>query len=184
MKHYSVILLAAAMLLGGCGLLPPTPQNSNEYRALMKAGTPGAVIDTYVVDKSYNKVAKVIQKQAAKCLDTGFVSNRCTTSQSGHTNCDKVNFIYTPTIQNDGKKMELYVQLRTEPNRLLVGGTMPKNGIYVSVIDFEAVGKNKTRITAYHPEKSFTLTSTAVKHWAKGTNMGCPNMTEDMTGSS
>ena len=60
-----------------------------------------------------------------------------------------------------------------------LGGKPPKGGMYIAVIDIFKVKGNKTKIKEYAPRerKYFSKIPNAVKHWAKRTNMGCPNYT-------
>lgn len=175
---YKIITIAVAAItlltLSGCGLLPPQPQNADEYRKGIKAAKSDVNIDTYIVKRSFKKVVQTIKKQAKKCLPYEVTNDHCSTYR-GSTSCSPVKTIYTPTIRVSNKKMELHMQISTEPNRFLANGKLPEKGIYTTVIDFAAAGKGKTKITAYHPTEHFNLTAKAVKHWIKGTNRGCPN---------
>lgn len=161
-------------LLSACAV-GKTPQSGSEYRKAVVGGAHGTRIDTYVVNRPYSKIAKIIKKKAKECLNKTITERHCTSTTSS-TNCQDSAIIYTPTIRSDSRKTELHMQRRTEPESgIYLGGKPPATGFYTGVIDFVPAGKNKTKVVVYSPKEYFTTTPDAVKHWVNGTNNGCPD---------
>lgn len=57
-------------------------------------------------------------------------------------------------------------------------GEEPENGYYLLVVDAIPISKNKTKIVFYRPSMGFDTLITAIKGWASGKNLGCPDLTQ------
>jgi hypothetical protein len=53
----------------------------------------------------------------------------------------------------------------------------PPGGVYIFVADATPQG-NRTRIQIYGPSKGYDVLHRAVRGWASGENLGCPDMTK------
>ena len=54
-----------------------------------------------------------------------------------------------------------------------------QDGIFIAAFDVEPAGKNKTKMTVYAPsQEELRTVPNAVEHWARGSNMGCPDLTK------
>lgn len=179
---HKLLSITSVMLfiLSGCAV-HPTPQNAEEYRKVVRDGAYGTLIETYIVSSPYSTVSNRINKKAKKCLNKTFTKRVCTSTRSS-TDCHDTSISFIPTVRKAKGKMELHMQRKSNPDTTIyVGGEPPASGMYTSIIDIEPAGRNKTKITVYSPEDFYKETPDAVRHWAEGTNMGCP---EFVRGSS
>jgi hypothetical protein len=55
---------------------------------------------------------------------------------------------------------------------------VPPGGYYLMVFDAIKVDANTTRIEYYGPSVGFESMVTAIKGWASGKNVGCPDLTK------
>jgi hypothetical protein len=157
-------------VLVGCAS-GPTPQNAAQYRSAVGKGGMGASLETYEVNRSYKEVAATLKAKANECLKARLVETECI-----NRSCKDREIIYTPTVVSGPKGTELHLQWRRVPmDSYFAGGPPPPTGMYIMVADALPAGKNKTRLNVYAPSSLFRSAPDAVKHWANGTNMGCPN---------
>ena len=167
-----VLLAVAAAVISGCSSTP-TPQNPDEYRAVISKGTFGTKVDTYTVKSPYSKVAKVLQDKTKECLPAKVAEKSCTAGV-----CKAFKSIYKPTLLKSSNKTELHVQYEREPDDgIYLGGKPPADGMYVIVADAVPDGPKATKMTVYAPTMYFVHMPAAVKHWVNGTNLGCPDFT-------
>jgi hypothetical protein len=54
----------------------------------------------------------------------------------------------------------------------------PDGGYYLLVADAQPVTQTKTRIDLYRPSMGHGVLIQAVKNWAAGQNVGCPDLTK------
>jgi hypothetical protein len=54
----------------------------------------------------------------------------------------------------------------------------PEGGYYLMVFDAIRAGKNTTRIDYYGPSRGQDTMVKAIKGWANGENVGCPDLTK------
>lgn len=175
-KKLTFISILLIIFVSGCAVAP-TPQNAKEYRTGVIKGGYGTAIDSYTVNRSYSRVIRTITAKSKTCLRKKLTKEYCTTSVSGSTNCYTDSFSYKPTFVKGRNKSELHIQMK-QTNAHFLGGEPPKGGMYIAVIDIFKAGKNKTKIKVYSPKKFFLSVPKAVKHWAKGSNLGCPDFTQ------
>lgn len=176
MKKHTFISILLIIFVSGCAV-GPTPQNAKEYRAGVIKGGYGTAIDSYTVNRSYSRVIRTIKAKSKQCLRKKLTKEHCTTHVGGATNCYTDSFSYKPTFIKGRNKSELHIQMK-QANAHFLGGKPPKGGMYIAVIDIFKAGKNKTKIKVYSPKKFFLSVPKAVKHWAKGSNLGCPDFTQ------
>ena len=169
MKYF--VLLAyvmGAFLFTGC---ISHPQTAQEFRIAVPDAFM-AEVETIEVDRPLSEVAEAFKKRAPKCL-----SVRVKTVSQSSTSYQVLVADYYPTVVIGDKKAELHLQRHYESGVLNVSEE-PKNGYYLLVVDAIAVGKNKTKIVLYRPSVGFDSLITAIKGWASGKNMGCPDLTQ------
>ncbi len=75
------------------------------------------------------------------------------------------------------KKAELHVQQHHERGVINVSKE-PDGGYYLLVADASPINKTKTRIELYRPSLGHGVLIQAVKNWATGENVGCPDLTK------
>jgi len=165
MKRIAVVTSVAAV---ACA---PMPQTAEEFRKAV----PGAVMaktDSYEVNRSMKDVAATFRRKAPECLN---VSVR-TVSQTT-TSYQNILTEYKPTVVVNGERAELHVQ-QLHKTGVMYTSKPPEGGIYLLVADAFPLPGNRTRIQTYGPSKGYDVLYRAVRGWASGENVGCPDMTK------
>ena len=165
MKRIAVVTSFAAV---ACA---PMPQTAEEFRKAV----PGAVMaktDSYEVNRSMKDVAATFRRKAPECLN---VSVR-TVSQTT-TSYQNILTEYKPTVVVNGERAELHVQ-QLHKTGVMYPSKPPEGGIYLLVADAFPLPGNRTRIQTYGPSKGYDVLYRAVRGWASGDNVGCPDMTK------
>ena len=155
-------------LLGCAGTMP---QTAEEFRKAVPT-TFMAKVETFRVDRPFMDVAKTFQSMAPKCLDV-----RIKTISDTYQSHQVIVAKYTPTVIVSEEKAELYVQERHEAGVLAVYKE-PEKGHFLMVVDAIPLDKNRTQITMYRPSKGHDVMVKAIKGWATGENVGCPDLTK------
>jgi hypothetical protein len=81
---------------------------------------------------------------------------------------------YKPTFVANADKAELHLQRKRSGGGDVDVGA-PADGFYDVVVDAIPIGPKRTRIEIYQGDK---LMRTALRGWAKGDNLGCPDLTK------
>ena len=169
MKFIVLMTYALGILLfTGC---VSHPQTAQEFRVAVPDAFM-AEVETIEVNRPLSEVAKAFKKRAPKCL-----SVRVKTVSQSSTSYQVLVADYYPTVIVGEKKAELHLQRHYESGVLNVSEE-PKNGYYLLVVDAIPVSKNKTKVVFYRPSMGFDSLITAIKGWASGKNMGCPDLTK------
>lgn len=166
---FTLIMLSLTALLAGC--VTSHPQNAIEFRAAV----PGAFlakVEKYEVSQPFNKVAARFEKMAPKCLNQTIK----TVSQSA-TSYQVIVTEYKPTVIVGRDHAELHVQQHHAQGVMKITEE-PPGGYYLMVFDAIKVDANTTRIEYYGPSKGFGAMIKAIKGWASGNNVGCPDLTK------
>jgi hypothetical protein len=158
----------ATLAIAACS---PMPQTAEEFRKAV----PGAMMaktDSYEVNRSMKDVATTFRRKAPECLK---VSVR-TVSQ---TNMSYQNILteYTPTVVVNSDRTELHLQQHHKTG-VMYPSKPPAGGPYIIVADAYPLPGNKTRIQLYGPSKGYDVVYRAIRGWAAGDNLGCPDMTK------
>jgi hypothetical protein len=161
-------IATATLAIAACS---PMPQTAEEFRKAV----PGAMMaktDSYEVNRSMKDVATTFRRKAPECLK---VSVR-TVSQ---TNMSYQNILteYTPTVVVNSDRTELHLQQHHKTG-VMYPGKPPAGGPYIIVADAYPLPGNKTRIQLYGPSKGYDVVYRAIRGWAAGDNLGCPDMTK------
>lgn len=162
--------IAAVVALGAVACAP-MPQTAEEFRKAV----PGAVMaktDSYEVNRSVKDVAATFRRKAPECLN---VSVR-TVSQTT-TSYQNILTEYKPTVMVNGERAELHVQ-QLHKTGVIYPSKPPEGGIYLLVADAYPLPGNRTRIQTYGPSRGYDVLYRAVRGWASGDNVGCPDMTK------
>ena len=162
---FSTILILI-LFLSGCAKMP---QTAEEFRKAVP-GAFMAEVETFEVNRPFMEVAKTFQSMGPKCLDVT-IKTISDTYQSHQVIVAK----YTPTVIVAGEKAELYVQERHEAGVLAVREE-PEMGHFLMVVDAISLDKNRTQITMYRPSMGHDVMVKAIKGWATGENVGCPDL--------
>lgn len=164
----SIAFLSTFFLFGCAGTMP---QTAEEFRKVVP-GAFMAEVETFEVQRPFNEIAKTFQTMAPKCLDVT-IKTVSDTYQSHQVIIAK----YTPTVIVTEDKAELYVQERHEAGVMTVYKE-PEKGHFLMVIDVVPLSKNISQITMYRPSKGREVMVKAIKGWASGNNIGCPDLTK------
>lgn len=168
-----VIVAFALVLTAGCASAP-TPQNAAEYRDAMKQGGFGTKIETLKVERPYADVSATLAAKVDECLQVTMLKSTC--YQKG--NCAEREETYTPTVFKGADKTEIHVQWKRTPwDSIFLGGPPPEDGTYIAVMDVMPSEGGVTNVTLYTASIEHLQTvPNALKSWAKGTNLGCPDL--------
>jgi hypothetical protein len=74
-------------------------------------------------------------------------------------------------------KTELHVQ-QTWTGNVIVPGKVPEGGLYYIVADATPIDRGRTRVDIYGPSIGADTLVRAIRNWATGENVGCPDMTK------
>ena len=166
-KIPTLLLPIAALLLSGCA---GAPKSADTFRAQVSARGPFKIIDRFEVARPFGEVAATLRKKTDECLHvrmnwhtTGSVVGRSGT----HT--------YKPTFIAGANKAELHVQMKRQGGVVEMGA--PPDGYYRVVLDAAAAGPARTKIDMYVDSIDDNVIRNALRGWAQGTQLGCPDVT-------
>ena len=169
MNRFNLLIVALlAIWLPGC---ISHPQTAEEFRKAVPAAF-SAKIETFEVDRPFSQVAGTFQKMGPDCLSKTIKMTSQTT-----TSYQVIVTTYKPTVLVVGKKAELHVQQHHEQGVVAISKE-PVGGYYLLVADAQPVTPIKTRIDLYRPSMGHGVLIQAVKNWATGENIGCPDLTK------
>ena len=163
----SVIVLS--VLVSGC--VTRHPQTADEFRKAV----PGAFlakVETLDVNRDYVDVSRTFETKAPECLN---VTIR-TVSQST-TSYQVIVTEYRPTVRVGSERTELHVQQHRKQGVLNVTKE-PEGGYFLLVVDATPIDRRRTRLVLYGPSVGHDTLIRAVKGWATGDNIGCPDLTK------
>ncbi|MDH5388648.1 MAG: hypothetical protein OEY06_09380 [Gammaproteobacteria bacterium] len=174
MSRISLIFFSFfTLILTGCGSMPNTPELLVQN---VKSGSMFSEKEVFEVERPLSKVSKTLKKKSTEC----FRQRVANTSNTGGTGLQVQRTLvrsFTPKIVIGKKHTRLTLQsMITEGSTEL--GDMPKDGWYMMVVDAYKINKNKTRVETYFQQPSYLGAFSAIKHWATGSNMGCPDLTQ------
>jgi hypothetical protein len=161
---------AVATLLAGCAT--QQPQNAEEFRKV----APGAFLmasETLEVNRPLRDVGAAWQRRAPECLNASVR----TTSQTS-TSYQVITSTYKPTVVVGKDRAELHVQREFKGSGVITVGNPPQGGPYIIVADAYPLPGNRTRLQLIAPSKGQDVVIRAIKSWASGENLGCPDLTK------
>jgi len=164
------IAIIAALLLAGCAT--QQPQNAEEFRKV----APGAFLmgsETLEVNRPLRDVAAAWQRRAPECLNASVR----TTSQTS-TSYQVIVTTYKSTVVVGKDRAELHVQREFKGGGVITVGNPPSGGPYIIVADAYPLPSNRTRVQMIAPTKGQDVVIRAIKSWASGENLGCPDLTK------
>ena len=167
-RAYHFMAVLCTIWLSGC---ISHPQTAEEFRKAVP-GAFSAKVETFEVDRPFNQVASIFQKMGPACL----AKTIKTTSQT-NMSYQVIVTTYKPTVLVTEKKAELHVQQHHERGVVNVSKE-PEGGYYLLVADAQPIDQTKTRIELYRPSMGHGVLIQAVKNWATGENVGCPDLTK------
>jgi hypothetical protein len=166
------LILFIGAALGGCAAAPKT---APEFRQSVSAGAMGHAYESFVVDRSSRAIGETFKAQADKCINVQV--NRTTTVNINHGARTQSNtqFIYKPMVLRKGDRTEMHIQMQVTGNVVKMQSG-PEAGYYVLVADAIPVSKNSAKVDIYYSTYRAKSLSEAVKGWAHGNNLGCPDI--------
>jgi|SRR5262245_2761282 len=171
MKHPSIARIGILSLaLAGC--VTHHPQTAEEFRKAVP-GAFTAKVESFQVNRPFDEVARTFQKKAPECLNVRVKS----TSQT-YMSYQVIVSRFTPTVLVSEKKVELHVQQHHEAGVLNVTKE-PEGGYYLLVADAYPSGNGMTQIDMYRPSMGHGVLIQAIKGWATGENVSCPDMSKN-----
>jgi len=169
MNRFTIVTIVLCSLgLSGC---ISHPQTAEEFRKAVPGAFSGKV-ETFEVDRPFGQVANTFQKMGPNCLAKTIKM----TSQT-NTSYQVIVTTYKPTVRVSPKKAELHVQFHHDRGVINVSKE-PDGGYYLLVADASPVTQTKTRIDLYRPAIGHAVLVQAVRNWATGENVGCPDLTK------
>ena len=170
MKNLVITIVTSFLvLLSGC--VTHHPQTAAEFRKAVP-GAFMAKVESFEVNRPFSVVAKTFQAKAPECLDV-----KVKTTSKTHMSYQVIVTNFKPTVVVTKEKVELHVQQHHESGVLNVSKE-PKGGYYLLVTDAYPLEKNKTQVDMYRPSIGFDTLIKAIKGWATGENVGCPDLTK------
>lgn len=171
-KMIGIFLLASMLLPMGCAI--KQAQNPQEFRQIAPTISYGEH-ETFNINNSYSRASKNFQMRAEKCLHKKIVQttvNRNTGAKMG----EQV-LTYTPTLGVGKNRTELSVQQDVSGSGMIMG-KVPEKGMFIFLADLSPSG-NQTRLDIYRLTYwSTNELVTAVKNWASGESLDCPDLTK------
>ena len=164
------VAIIALLLLAGCAT--QQPQSADEFRKV----APGAFLmgsETFEVNRPLRDVAAAWQRRAPECL----TASVRTTSQTS-TSYQVITTTYKPTVVVGKERAELHVQREFKGSGVITVGNPPAGGPYVIVADAYPLPGNRTKVQMIAPTKGQDVVIRAIKSWASGENLGCPDLTK------
>jgi hypothetical protein len=164
-------LLSTAGLLFGCGLQPKT---ADELRTKVTSKALFSSREVFEVKKPYRQVADTLRKKWLECLD----STTTGTSHAGGNTFMTITNIYKPKVVVSDQRTALTLQHKATGKGVHQAGDPPPEGFFTFVTDVYPVDRNTTRIDVQKHTPIHASVVKAVRSWAEGTNMGCPDMSQ------
>jgi hypothetical protein len=163
------IVALAGLLLQACVQMP---QTAAEFRKAVADRAMMTKTDTYRVNRPLSDVASNFERLAPKCLDVRVQT-------VSHTTTSFQNLIarYKATVVRTNQRTELHVQQLYETG-VLYPSKPPESGVYLLVADADSESNQSTRIQLYGPSMGYEALYRAIRGWASGESLDCPDMTK------
>jgi hypothetical protein len=164
--------IIAVLLLAGCATFQPS-QTAEEFRRAASAALlprTGAI----EVDRSLQDVTATFRKYAPECLD-----GTTTATTKTYTNYREIirTYVttYKPRVVVTPERVELHVQWHT--NGEIHVSRVPEGGAYRLVADAYSMSDGRTRLQWFDVTAGQDFLLDAIKGWASGQNLQCPDLT-------
>lgn len=179
-----IIIITSALLLtaifSGCASSssPTTPQ---EVRDSVGSGMFSTKKDSFVVNRPYNQVASLLQRNSNKCLNKAF--NHTSTTHNGYYMQTSTDTMYYKTKFKRGRTLST-LEVKGDSDSLqssmtsAVYGEAYKDGYFIAVVDLHNKG-NKTQVDIYRGSMLMGVQEdivNAITNWAKTGSRSCPNI--------
>lgn len=163
--------IAAALLLAGCTSLYP-PKSADEFRRAASASLLPKT-GSLEVARPLPQVSDDLRKKSAECLDVSVTA--VTKTITDFQEIIRTYYVtYKPTVVAAPERTELHVQWHTKGDIHL--SRAPEGGAYRLIVDAYPAGGGRTRLQWFSPTSATDFLTEAVKGWATGENMACPDL--------
>lgn len=171
------LVFSTAILVFGCASQSKT---ADQLRENVKNKAVFSSREVFEVKKPYGQVSDTLKKKWLECLDsttTGtFVRGGATST--GPAMMGVQTNIYKPKVAVNAKRTELTLQHMAKATGLVQVGGPPPEGFFIIVTDVYPADKNTSRVDVQKHMPGYAGVMKAIRHWAEGTNMGCPDMAQ------
>ena len=166
--HNHIYIVILSVLVHGCA--GHMPQTADEFRQELPGAFLGEV-EKFEINRSYTDIGKSFQEMAPQCLDV-----RIKTTSQTNMSYQVIVTKWNPTVKISGQKAELHIQQLHEKGVLNVYET-PEKGYYMMVVDAIPLGRDSSEVVMYRSSIGNKALIKAIKGWAAGKNIGCPDLT-------
>lgn len=178
-------ILASALLLSaifsGCASSssPSTPQ---DVREAVGSGMFSIKKDSFTVNRPYNQVVSLLQRNSKKCLNKTF--KHTSTTHNGYYMQTSTDTMYYKTKFKKGRTLST-LEVKGDSDSLQSGmtsaiyGEAYKDGYFIAVVDLHRKGSGKTQVDIYRASMLMGVQEdivNAIKSWAKTGSRSCPNI--------
>lgn len=168
MRHVLIVVLAAC----GCAGLNQ-PMSAPEYRdAFRRNAWP---TQTFQVSRPHAQVSAILRRRASECLA---LTVEKTSTERGGNIAARSRTVYKPTVTVTKERTELTVQRGTRGDDYNPMQKLPRDGYYIFLAEASPAGRTSTSVTMYPAGGGGMEIGAALRGWAKGDDMGCPDLTK------
>jgi len=166
--HFHFHILVVGTLLSGCA--GHMPQTADKFRQELPGAFMGEV-EKFKVNRAYTDIGKSFQQMAPQCLDV-----RIKTTSQTNMSYQVIVTKWNPTVKISDQRAELHIQQLHEKGVLNIY-EVPDKGYYMMVVDAIPLGKNSSEVVMYRSSVGNKALIKAIKGWAAGKDIGCPDLT-------
>ena len=166
--HYYLVTGILVLFLQGCAV--NVPKTADEFRKEVPGAYLGK-IEKFQVNRSHTEVGESFQKMAPQCLDV-----RIKTTSQTNMSYQVIVTKWKPTVTVSENRAELHIQQLHEKGVLNIH-EVPDGGYYMMVVDAIPLDMNSSEIVMYRAYVGNKALIKAIKGWAAGENVGCPDLT-------
>ena len=166
-----VFMTTVVVSLFGCASRPKT---ADELRGNVKGGAMFSSLEVFEVNKPYRQVSDALKIKWFECFDS---TTNTSFHRGGNTFGSQTN-TYKPKSVISAQRTELTLQEKVSGVGLKQLGGPPPDGFFIIVADVYPKGKNATQVDLQKHVPGLTDAMKAIRQWADGTNMGCPDLSQ------
>jgi hypothetical protein len=130
--------------------------------------------EVFEVKKPYRHVSDTLRKKWLECLDSTTTGSF---HRGGKTFGTETN-IYKPNVAVTDRRTELTLQHKVTGTGLTQLGGPPPEGFFIIVTDVYSVDKNTSRVDVQKHTPGYAGVIKAIRTWAEGTSMACPDLAQ------
>jgi len=164
-------VLSNVVLLFGCASQSKT---AAQLRDNVERNVTFSSREVFEVKKPYRQVSDTLRKKWLECLDSTTTGSF---HRGGKTFGTETN-IYKPNVAVTDRRTELTLQHKVTGTGLTQLGGPPPEGFFIIVTDVYSVDKNTSRVDVQKHTPGYVGVIKAIRAWAEGTSMGCPDLAQ------